>query len=59
MNGNTAALLSSAVTAAPLETSTTVADALPPPAMTLPTMTPPTPAAMATPSTLFVKLNLI
>ena len=34
-------------------------DALPPPATTLPTTTLPTPMATATPTTSFVKLNLI
>jgi hypothetical protein len=55
------ALSSAAATAAPVETFTTVTDALPLPATTPPTMTPPTPTVTttATPKTLFVKLNLI
>ena len=58
-----AALSLLAVTAAPVETSTAVANALLPPMMTLPTMTPPTPTLTptltATATTSFVKLNLI
>ncbi len=53
------ALLSSAATATAVERSFAVADALLPPAMTPLRTTPPTPTAMATPTTLFVKLNLI
>ncbi len=52
-------LLSLAATAAPVETFTLVADALLPPELTLPTTTAPTPTATATPTTSFVKLNLI
>ena len=59
------ALLLLAATAAPVETSTAVADAQPPLPTTPPPTTPPTamatamPRATATPATSFVKLNLI
>jgi hypothetical protein len=61
-DGGTTALMASllsAVTAAPVETSTVVVNAPPPLTMTpLPT-TPPTPTPTAMATTSFVKLNLI
>jgi hypothetical protein len=48
-----------AVMAALVETSTAVANALPPPTKTPPTTTPWTLTATAMPTTLFVKLSLI